>query len=607
MSWTQLFRRRERMMEDLDQDIRDYIERETQDNIGRGMPPEEAHHAALRKFGNVTRIKEEAREVWSFLWLEQFGQDVRFGLRMLAKNPGFTAASVLALAIGLAANTVIFTAYDAVELRPIQATDPERIVNIDQSGFGVRNGQLFSYPAYVYYRDHNTTFSSLIAATGTDLALDETSEVNGPARMGARPSSLFGIRFFQQLAGRSKLTLGAIVSENYFPTLGIHPALGRIFAPDDARSAYPTVMLSYNFWSRSLSSDAAIVGKTIKLNGKSFNVIGITPQDFMGTYSNIPNVWLPVSSLRWLEPGNNMLGERENDCCQVFGRLRPGVTREQAQTELTVLSEQLRKTYPVGSAHRNAVTIAVTPGSPFGTGERSSAKSIGLILMGATALVLLIACGNVAALQLARSAGRQKEFGVRLTLGAGRIRLLRQLLTEATMLAVMAGAVGLLFAWGAMRLLLTTISTALPDVWGSIALQIDPDLRVLAYTLLVCFASAVVFGLAPALQASTPNLTSVLKEEGTALGFRLTKSRLREVLLAGQMAISLTLLVAAGLLAHASFQAMKIDPGFEAKKVLGIDVEIPTGLGYDATKRGLIVRELADRFGAVSFQFLRLL
>jgi predicted permease len=593
-----LVKRRE-LDRDLDDELQFHLAMREQKLRDQGVAAEEAPYAARRQFGNVTRLKETSRELWGFRSLEILWQDLRYGARMLAKSPGLTVVSILALAIGIAANTVIYTVYNAVELRPIQAVDPGRVVNIYASGVGVPNGQLFSYPDYAYFRDHNTTFSSLIVETETELSWSGEPGAASPAQTVGRPSSLIGIRFFQQMAGSAEFTVGAVVSENYFLALGINPALGRSFTPEDARNEHSVVMLSYDFWKRRFNSDAGILGRPISLDGKPFTVIGITPPGFMGTYPDILNVWIPVGAMPVLEPKNNLRRDPDNDCCRLFGRLKPGVTREQAQSELTVLAEQLRKSYPAGSEQRKPVTITVAPGSPFSIGDRNPAKVIAYLLMGATSLVLLIACANVAGLQLARSAARQKEIGVRLALGAGRSRLVRQLLTEAMMLAVLAGTVGLHFAWWTLRLLLRAVSTTLPPVWGTLALQVDPDFRIFAYTLAVCLGAGILFGLAPALEASKPNLTSVLKEDGGALGLRLGKSRLRDVLVVAQVMISLVLLIAAGLLARGSFRAATIDPGFATRHVLGIDIEIPSGLGYDTTKRGLLARELVDRFRAV--------
>ncbi len=523
-------------------------------------------------------------------------QDLKYGLRMLAKNPGFTAVAVLALAIGIAANTAIFTAYNAVALRPLQATDPDRLVNVFRTTLADRFSWAFNYPDYVYYRDHNTVFSSLIAADGTLVALsDARGATNQVAPMGGSISALAGIRFFQQMGGSAEFSPAAMVSENYFSTLGINAVKGRTFASEEARSAYPVVILSSNFWERRFNSDPSVLGKTLKLNGKPFTVIGVTPKDLMGTFPNVVNFWLPISAIPLLERGRNLFHNRDDDCCELVGRLKSRVTMEQAQAEMNVLADQLRRTYPPGSKNSKPVTITLTPGSPLHLRPTAEATTIIGLVMGVVGLVLLIACANVAGLQLARSAARHKEIGVRLALGASRGRLIRQLLTEATLLAVLAGAVGLLFAWWAVRLLVGAISQSLPKEWGILALQVDPDLHVFGYTLVVSLLAGILFGLAPALEASKPNLTSVLKEEAVGLGEKLRRSRMRDLLVAAQVAICLVLLIAAGLLARGSARAMRIDFGFETKRVLAMGIEMPPGLGYDRAKSGAIVRQFVDR------------
>jgi putative ABC transport system permease protein len=591
--------RKSHVERDLSDELRFHLEKLVEEKIAMEMTAKEARYAAQRELGGIEQIKEECRDMRRVNYIEDFVQDIRFGTRMLVRNPGFTWTSLLALAIGIAANTLIFSAYNAIDLRPIQAADPGQVVNIYESGLGVRNEQAFNYPAYVYFRDHSTTFSDLIATTGSALSLGGVNGAAGSPRLHGTPSSLFGIQFFQQMAGGAELTLGAIVSENYFRALGIKPALGRSFTADDTRQHEAVVMLSYDYWRRRFGSDTGLLGKTVNLNGKAFSVIGVTPPNFTGTYPNMLNVWVPVSSLPMLEPDNNLMRDDDIDCCRLYGRLRPGVTREQAQAELTVLAEQMRKSYPAGSEHSKPVTITVAPGSPFSFGERGPVRFIALILMGATCLVLVIACANVAGLQLARSVARQKEIGVRLALGAGRSRLVRQLLTEASVLAILSGAAGLLFSWWTAKGLLATVSSALPPEWGTIALRIDPDIHVFAFTLVVCLAAGILFGLAPALDASKPHLMSVIKEEGAAFGRSLANSKLRNILVGAQVAISMTLLIAAGLLARGSFRAGKINPGFATHHVLGMGIEIPSGLGYGAARRGQIVRELVDRLKTV--------
>src|SRR5438094_782047 len=415
-------------------------------------------------------------------------QDLRYGLRMLAKNPGVTAVAVLALATGIAVNTAIFSVYNAAMLRPIQATDSHRVVNIYRSTIEDRYRQGFSHPDYIYYRDRNTVLSSLIAESETDLTLSETSGANNPAATGRAISGIAGIHFFQQMAGSAEFVPAAMVSENYFSTLGISPVMGRTFSTEEARSAYPVVMLSHNFWQRRCNSDPNLLGKILKLNGKPFTVIGITPEDFMGTYPSVPSVWLALSAFPVLEPKRDPLHDRDDDAYRLFGCLKPGVTMGQAQAQITVLADQLRRTYPPGSSKSKPVSITMTPGSPLHLRPTGDVMTIVALVMGAVGLVLLIACANVAGLQLARAAARQKEIGVRLALGASRGRLIRQLLTEAVLLAVLAGG---------------------------------------------------------------------------------------------------------------SARALRLDPGFETKKVLGMGIEIPPGLGYDATKAGAIVAQLVDRLSNV--------
>src|SRR5438034_4272007 len=330
--------------------------------------------------------------------------DLRYAIRMLTKNAGFSIVAVVTLALGIGANTAIFTAFNAVALRPIQATKPERLVNIDVSTPQDRyGGRAFSYPNYVHYRDHNSVFSGLIAWSGTGLTLNAAPGVSNIGAAGGGISAIAGIRFFQQMAGSAELIRAALVSENYFSELGINPAMGRTFIPEEARAAYPVVMLSYNFWERRFNSDREILGKTVKLNGKPFTVVGLTPKDFIGTYQNVPSVWLPIGAFPLLELGRDVIRNREDNCCELIGRLKPAVTREKAQAEMTVLADRWRRTYLPGSEKREPVGITLTPGSPFGFRPTAEVMTVVGLVMGAVGLVLLIACANVAGLQLAKS------------------------------------------------------------------------------------------------------------------------------------------------------------------------------------------------------------
>jgi len=590
-----LFRRRQEEQQ-LHDELQFHLERQIDENLAAGMPPEEARYAALRLFGGVQQIKEECRDMRRVNYIENLIQDTRFGLRMLAKNPGLTALAVFALAVGIAVNTAVFTAFNAAALRPIQATDPGRIVAVYRSAVGEENVGAFSYPDYLYYRERNRSFEGLFAASGTDVSMSELASASGRNEPPGGITALLGIRFFEQLGGTAELGRAAMVSENYFSTLGINPAMGRSFA---AAEPSPVVMLSYNFWARRFRPDPTLVGKTLKLNGKPFTVIGITPKDFIGTYQNAPSVWLPMSAFQLLEPGRDSLHNANDQCCAIYGRLKSGVTKEQAQAEMAVLAEQVRRSYPAGSMNSKPFTISVEPASPFGAHPSREALTMLAALLSAVGLVLLIACANVAGLQLARSAARRKEIGMRLALGASRGRLIQQLLTEASLLAVLAGGGGLLASWFAEWLLETSVAASLPPVWGFLAINVNPDIRVFAYTLTISLVTGILFGLAPALEASTLNLASVWKEEGASFAGKLRGRRLRRFFIAAQVAICLVLLIAAGLLARGSARAVRLDPGFETKKILALDFEIPPGLGYDSAKMGATVHRMVERFKTV--------
>ena len=590
--------RRARIDRELDDELREHIERKTEEYVGMGFAPVEARRQALLDLGGVEQTKEKCRDARGVAWLESVWQDLRFGFRMLAKNPGFTALAIFALAVGTATNTAVFTAFNATELRPIQATDPGRIVAVYRSAVGDVNATAFNYPDYLYFREHNRSFEGLFAASGTDVSVSDLGGANSRNAPAGGITSWLGIRFFEQLGGTAELGRAAMVSENYFSTLGIPPFMGRSFAD---RESDPVAMLSYNFWTRRFQSDPSVVGKTLKLNGKPFTVIGITPKDFIGTYPNAPTVWLPISAFPLIEVGRDPLHNSNDECCGIYGRLKGDATKSHAQAELTVLADEVRRSYPSGSQSR-PVTISVESSSPFGAHPSPEVITMLAALMSAVGLVLLIACANVAGLQLARSAARRKEISVRLALGASRGRLIQQLLTEASLLAVMAGGAGLLASWFAERFLETSVAAALPPEWGFLAINVNPDLRVFAYTLAVSLVAGILFGLAPALEASNPDLASASKEEGAYLAGSVKAGRarrLRHFFIAAQVAVCLVLLIAAGLLARGSARAVRLDPGFETKKILGVDFETPPGLGYDADKMAAIVQQMVQRFKSV--------
>ncbi len=589
MNWLkQLFSRR-RLYSDLSDEIREHLEEKIDELVATGMSRKEATSAARRQFGNLTLVEQDSREVWRWPSIEGLFADVRFSLRMLCKNPGFTTVAVLTLALGIAVNTTVFTAFDALFLRPRPVKDPDSLASVFRATSGEPRGG-FSYPDYIYYRDHSKSFSDLsLFAFGmavTSSELPATSPEAVPRIAGA-----VGFQLPQLLQGTAQPIMCFFVSGNYFPMLGATPLLGRILLPeDDQANATPVVLMSGNSWQRHFHSDPNIVGSTLHLNGAAFKVIGVTPLDYLATASSVPDLWAPVSAKIAL--GTATRPELENRLVSAgfpMGRLRSGVTLSDAQAELGVLAAQLRTQYP--EAERNT-NVSVASGRNNLVALDSDAWPVVIAAMSAVALLLLIACANVASLLLARAVARRKEIAVRLALGAGRWRLLRQLLTESILLGLLAGALGLPLAGWMLHLLIVEIASALPSFWGTIALEISPDIRIFAYTLFVSCAAGIAFGLTPALQASKADVNSAIKEDGTTFGQRLSRSRLRGILIAGQMAACLVLLISSALLLRGSQRALKIDAGYDTQRVAFLEIYNPKNLHYSQSRLHQLNRDL---------------
>src|SRR5229473_432316 len=589
MNWfKQLFSRR-RLFNDLSEEIQAHLEEKIEELVATGMPRKEATAAARREFGNVTLVEQDSRTVWRWPSIENFLMDIRYGLRMLRKNPGFTAVAVLTLALGIGANTAIFTAFDALVLRPLPVKDPDSLAAVFRTTPGEPHGRL-SYPDYLYYRDHNRSFSEFslsafgMAVTTSDLPA--AGPVSAPHVAGA-----VGFRLPQFLQGSAQPIGCFFVSGNYFSMLGATPLLGRILLPDDDQpNSPPVVLMSGNFWQRQFHSNPKVVGSVLHLNGIPFTVIGVTPVDYLGTAPDVPSLWAPVSAKVHL--GGLSSQDLENRMViagMPMGRLKPGVSLADAQADLQVLAAQLRAAYP--EDERNA-GVGVISGRNNLSGLDPEAWAIVGAAMAAVSLLLLVACANVAGLLLARAVARRKEIAVRLALGAGRWRLLRQLLTESILLGLLAGTLGLPLAGWMLHLLIVEISSALPSFWGTIALEISPDIRIFAYTLLVSCGAGIAFGLAPALQASKSDVNSAIKEEGSAFGQRLSRSRLRGILIAGQMAACLVLLISSALLLRGSQRALKIDSGYEARRVAYLEMYNPANLHYSLPRLLQLNRDL---------------
>jgi macrolide transport system ATP-binding/permease protein len=512
---------------------------------------------------------------WDALWLQprrledEMFQDLRLGLRVLRNNPGFTVVAALTLALGIGVNTAIFTIFNAVALRPLPVEDPDRIVKVYRKELGKTDREvsgsssMLSYPEYTGYRDNTQVFSGLTAYADTSLTLG---------------------------AAEAEAIKGLLVTENYFSTLGAEMALGRAFAPEECRTpgSAPVVVLSHRFWRQRFGADSGLIGKTITLNRQPFTVVGVAARDFNGAEVFAPDLWAPITMQAQPMPGRDFLPKQNLSWLEVVGRLKPGVSTAQARAEMTLFAGQLDLAYP-----GRKTQIIVTPGNFMSDPERRDrVKGFVALIMAAVGLVLLIACANVANLSLARAATRQKEIAVRLALGASRLRLVRQLLTESVLIAILGGAIGLLLAYWTLHALL--VATALDQ--SLFTLNINPDIRVFGYTLLVSVLTGVTFGLAPALQATKPNLTSAFKDEGVAMGLR--RARLRDLLIVAQVTVCLVLLITAGLLLRGLRQAQTLDPGFRTGQALVTSLDLGQQ-GYDQSRAAIFHQRLIERLEAM--------
>ena len=486
-------------------------------------------------------------------------QDLRYAVRGLAKSPGFTAAAVLILALGIGANTAIFSVVDAVVLHPLPGVArPDGLVDV--------TGDVLSYPRYRALRDGTAaTFSGLAAWRQRPLSL---SSADAPARL-----------------------QGAVVSANYFDVLGARPAHGRFFVPADEESGEALAVIGDRLWKTRFGADPALVGRTIVLNGAPFTVVGVAAEGFRGTaFGLAPDVWVPIGSWPRLATGpfrSLDLQGRSWSWLSVFGRTNPGVSTAQAQAALDLAVRRDVAAFPDDAPSRPFV-LRPTVRVAAGFGQSGDPVVFLATLVGAVAAALLIACANLANLQLARAASRQKEIAVRQALGATRSRLVRQLLTESLALAVLGGGAGVLLAHWSLPLLLRM---PLPGDASLSPFSPALDARALVFATLLSVATGLVFGILPALQASRRSAGPALKAAGPAIAGR---SGLRSGLVAAQVALCLVLLVGAGLLARSLRQALSTDFGFQPRGVTLVDVDL--GLQrYDAARAALFARTLRER------------
>ncbi|MBZ5620086.1 MAG: ABC transporter permease [Acidobacteriia bacterium] len=464
-------------------------------------------------------------------------EDLRYGLRALARNPTVAVVAVLSLALGIGANTTIFTLVNAVLLRPLPVERPSALAAVSTVDSHNPGLLLCSYPNYQDYRDRNRVFSALLLHTTVSINLTGH--------------------------GDPRLLLAQLVSGNYFSALGVRPIVGRDFRPEEDASpgAYPVAILSYGVWTRHYGRDPQVTSQTISLNGRAFGIVGVAPPDFQGLNEMLgADVWVPMMMYPQVYPNAAWVNQRRALIVAVAGRLKPGVTLPQAQAEMWRISQELEQQYPKENAGRRVRLTSVSEAA-LAPKTRTIVTQAGAVLLIMSALVLLIACANVANLLLARAAGRSKEITVRLAMGASRWRLIRQLLTESILLAVVGGAAGLLFARWARDL----VWWLRPPMFAHAGLHLDLDGRVLAYSLTVSVLTGILFGLMPAIGATRSDLSSDLKERaGQPTSGRAGGWNPRSVLVICQVAFSLIALVGAGLFVRSIRSASRIDPGFDA-------------------------------------------
>ena len=587
---------RSRQDSELSDELQAHIDFLAEENMRRGMNAEEARYAARREFGGFEQAKEAYREQRGVVFVETLMADVRYGARLLRKSPGFAVVAVLTLAVGIAVNTVVFTAFNALALRSLPVREAERLARVfratPEDGYGA-----FSYPDYVYFRDHSKDFSDLtMMAFGMDLTSSEVP-ASGQETL-PRIAGALGFHMPQLLQGSPQPLGNAFVSGNYFEMLGAQPVIGRLLRPEDDRpGATPVVVLSGNFWQRQFHGNANVVGSVLHLNGVAFVIVGVTPVDYTGTADSLGDIWLPIAAKLALGMPARQLEDRTALAGWVGGRLQPGVSLQEAAAEFHVLTSQLAAEYPETEAHADATVVS---GRTYAPPLDAQSWTVVAIVMIAVGLLLLIACANVAGLLLARSAARLREIAVRMSLGASRRRLLQQLLTESVTIAVLAGGLGLLLAWWMLRVIIYEISSSLPAYWGKIVLQIDPDIRIFFYTLLVSVTAGVAFGLTPALQSLKPDLNLALKDGGSLFGRHLRGSRLRDVLVAGQIAACLVLLISSALLLRGSQRALSTDPGFDLKHALYVQVFHPEGTARSNARFPHLDRTIEQRMAGVA-------
>jgi predicted permease len=528
---------RERADRELDDELRFHLERQIAANIASGMSPVQARRAALREFGGVNQIREECADMRRVNWLQDFFQDVRYGARMLRKSPGFTIVAVLTLALGIGANTAIFSVVYAVLLKPLPFSDPNQLVAVSEENLqkGIKKSGT-SYQDFGILRDENHVFSGIGALTGHDLTLTG-----------------HGDPFQVDTAGTTPGLLAA---------MGAKPLAGRIFFPEDGkRGAAPVVILSENLWRDRFGADPRVIGASVNLDMRDFTIVGVMPSSFRYPFFSAEEIWIPVQQDPLFGPWMN---KPTLHFMGITARLKPGISIAKAQAELDAISARLAKRFPADDQGFVFHIVPLQQNLVGGTGTPL------LVLLGCVGLVLLIACANISNLLLARATSRAREMGVRIALGAGRLRIVRQLLAESAVLGLLGAVAGVLLAYWGVHALASLMPADLTRLHA-----IAVDGWVLGFALVLSMIASMIFGLAPALLAANANLTLTLKEATSHSGEGGGRRWARAALAVAEIALAMVVLVAAGLLGRSFLTLTSVNPGFDPNHVVKAEVDLP--------------------------------
>jgi len=598
MGW--FSRWRARRNDELSEELEFHLAMRERWNVDRGMNGDAARRNARLRFGNPQVWRERMREIGWMTLPQSVLQDVKYGLRSIRRNARFTAVAVIALAIGIGINTTVFTAYKALVKRGVEARDASSIVSVTQVRESGQQEAQFSYPDYEEYKQAHTLAG--VVATGQQFEQLIMSDAGGSSgdRKAASESlfSKWGLVPSSATASKAELASITAVSENYFSVLGIAAVRGRMFSEQDRKqlAAAPAVLISENFWRTRFGGDPEIIGRAIRLNGAAVTIIGITPRDFVGTSIGVPDFWVPLSLRPVIHPGDKSLKDVEELCCRLFGRLAPEASMDQVQAEMSSIATQRSKLHKVKDRKDELKRVLVSIASPFPRKMDSGLRFAIFLIMLATAMVLVIACANVASLQLARAAARQNELGVRISLGASRRRLIRQLLTESALLGLIAGVVALLSSWAMLRVMAKLAKDTLPANMGTFIVNVNPDAAIFTYVFGISILAGVLFGLAPSLESTRSALTSWMKANSAMAPAR--NRRLRDWLTGGQVAVSFVLLIAGSMMVRSALHALTMTTGYETKHVVDVTLQFPEGPEYDSARQNAVLKNVIERINA---------